>query len=314
LNKTLKLRELQKELKKLEIKVALMEKESVLFPNLRKEKKLKRNKEKKFETIYQVKTENDQFSLNKLLKFYSLSSSGYYKYIKEKELRKEKDFRLFLQINQIFNKSKEKKGYRRISMDLGLNHKKVHRIMKKYGLRAKIRRINNARVSLKKNKENRFVQNILNRAFNQKTPHTFASTDITYLKHKNIFSFLSVTKDLASGEVLSYKLSKKMDLDLVLKSINDLRSYFIKNNLKLDNLILHSDQGFQYTNKKYYNKLKELGITQSMSRRGNSVDNAPIESFFGHMKDEIEYRNLNFNELKLVIDKYMLEYNQQRKQ
>ena len=105
-----------------------------------------------------------------------------------------------------------------------------------------------------------------------------------------------------------------MNLNLVLKTIDDLKEYFKKNNLELNKLLIHSDQGFQYTNRIYHNKLKELKITQSMSRRGNSVDNAPVESFFGHMKDEIEYTNLNFNQLNDLISNYMLEYNQQRKQ
>ena len=73
-------------------------------------------------------------------------------------------------------------------------------------------------------------------------------------------------------------------------------------------------KGFQYTNPSYHYKLKELGIIQSMSRKGNSIDNAIIESFFGHMKDEIEYSNLNFNQLKDLIDNYMAEYNEKRKQ
>ena len=313
-SKTIKLRELQKELKRFEAKVALMEKESVLFPLLRKEIKLKRIKEKKFKIVDEVKKENNYLSLKSLLNFYSLSYSGYYKYLKEKESRKEKDQNLFQQINLIFEKYNGKKGYRQISMILGLNHKQAHRIMKKYGLKAKIRRINKSRVTLKTNKENMFVKNILNREFKQKTPYTFASTDITYLKHQNRFSFLSVTKDLASGEILSWSLSKKMNLELVMKSVDKLKVYFKKNNLNLNNLLLHSDQGFQYTNFKYHKKLKELKITQSMSRRGNSVDNAPIESFFGHMKDEIEYSSLNFNQLNNLINNYMLRYNQQRKQ
>jgi transposase InsO family protein len=307
-------KKVQEKLKALEMEVALLKKESVLFPLLRKETKLKKSKEKKFKIVYEVKKENFKFSLKILLEFYSLSYSGYYKYIKERGLREEKDFSLFLQINELFERSKGKKGYRRISMDLGFNHKKVYRIMKKYELKARIRRINKSRVTLKKNTENMFVKNLLNREFKQKTPYTFASTDITYIPHQGTFSFLSVTKDLATGEILSYELSKKMNLDLVLKTIDNLKEYFVENSLDISNLLLHSDQGFQYTNEQYHNELRELGIIQSMSRRGNSVDNAPIESFFGHMKDEIEYKSLNFDELKLVIEKYMLEYNQQRKQ
>jgi transposase InsO family protein len=195
-----------------------------------------------------------------------------------------------------------------------MNLKKIRRVMKKYDLVCKIRRTNKSRVSLQKNIKNQEVDNLLGRRFEQKIPYKFVSTDITYLKHNNRFSFLSVVKDLATGQILTWKLSKLMNLDLVLNTIDDLEMYFRENILKFDNLLLHSDHGFQYTSLTYHNRLKELDITQSMSRRGNSVDNAPIESFFGHMKDEIEYSKLNFTELEDLINRYMIEYNYKRKQ
>ena len=105
-----------------------------------------------------------------------------------------------------------------------------------------------------------------------------------------------------------------MNLKLVLDTIDSLKKYFKNNNLDLSKLLIHSDQGFQYTNLAYHDKLKNLKITQSMSRKANSVDNAPIESFFGHLKDDIEYSKLNFKELKKIINDYMIEYNHKRKQ
>jgi len=216
----------------------------------------------------------------------------------------------------VFDTKKGKVGARTIQMHLDkkMNLKKIRRIMAKYGLVCKIRRVNKARVTLKKNQENMFVKNLLNREFKQDTPYRFASTDITYIKHSGRFSFLSAVKDLASGEVLTWVLSKTMDLELVMNTIDKLESYFKNNNLNLSKLLLHSDQGFQYTNIVYHERLKSLEITQSMSRRGNSVDNAPIESFFGHMKDDVEYANASFEELKRIISDYMLEYNYNRKQ
>ena len=202
-------------------------------------------------------------------------------------------------------------------MILNKNHKQVYRIMKKYDLKAKIRKINPSRVSLKKNKENMFVKNILNREFKQETPYKFASTDITYLKYGNnsTFAFLSVVKDIASGEMLAWYLSEKMNLELVMDTLDNLVDYFKKNNLNLNNLLLHSDQGFQYTNIEYHDKLKELGIIQSMSRKGNSIDNAIIETFFGHLKDEIDFKDINsFSELKNIIKDYMIYFNNKRPQ
>ncbi len=199
-------------------------------------------------------------------------------------------------------------------MELRLNHKKVARIMSKYGLKAIVRTVNRSRVALQKNKKNIAVKNVLNRQFKQKIPYKFASTDITYLRHQNRFSFLSVIKDLASGEIIAYHLSKKMNLSLVMKTMDNLEEYFKRNDLKIENLLLHSDHGFQYTNVEYHDKLKSLNITQSMSRRGNSVDNAPIESFFGHLKDEVDSKDLNFSHLRNSIDRYIIYYNTIRQQ
>lgn len=122
-------------------------------------------------------------------------------------------------------------------------------------------------------------------------------------------------KDIASGEILVYELSKEMNLKLVLKTINKLKKYFNENNLEMNNILLHSDQGFQYTHSKYKRKLKNLNIIQSMSRRGNSVDNAIIETFFGHMKDEIDFKEIySFSELERVIKEYMIYFNNNRPQ
>ena len=259
------------------------------------------------------------FELKTLCEIAEVSISGYYYFLKHRDSKEKKDYQDYLLIKTLFDKKKGKAGARIIKMDLEdvgvvMNLKKIQRIMKKYRFVCKIRRVNKARVSLQKNLENRFVPNLLNRRFKQNIPYTFLTTDITYLKHKERFSFLSVVKDMASGEILVWKLSKYMNLDLVLKTIDKLEMYYKARDLNLKNVLIHSDQGFQYTNIQYHRKLKELGMIQSMSRRGNSVDNAPIESFFGHMKDEIEYRNLNFNQLQDLINEYMLEYNYKRKQ
>jgi transposase InsO family protein len=106
-----------------------------------------------------------------------------------------------------------------------------------------------------------------------------------------------------------------MDLKLVFNTIKKLKKYFKINNLKLDNVLIHSDQGFQYTHSNYKNILNNLKIIQSMSRKGNSIDNAIIETFFGHLKDEIDFKDINsFFELNREIKKYMVYFNNQRPQ
>ncbi len=106
---------------------------------------------------------------------------------------------------------------------------------------------------------------------------------VTYLAGNNKRYYLSVVKDLGSKEIVAYNISENHDVELILETLNQLD--------KQDNAILHSDRGGLYTSFQYIQKLKELNLTRSMSRSGNCLDNAPIESFFGHMKDEVEYKD-----------------------
>ena len=258
-----------------------------------------------------------------MLKISKVSKSGYYEWIngKNERVKKEKeDFKTYLLIKEIFDKSKQRKGYRRITMDLKIfNHKKIQRIMKKYSLKAKIRKKKMFSNYSKYNPGNKLtVDNILNRNFKQTIPNKFFSTDITYLYYgnkKQHLAFLSVIKDIASGEIIAFKLSQKMNLDLVLNTLKNLISFEKSCGLKISKPLLHSDQGFQYTSYFYHKKLKELGVIPSMSRKGNSVDNAIIETFFGHLKDEIVLKDINsFSELDEVINNYMIYFNNKRPQ
>ena len=116
-------------------------------------------------------------------------------------------------------------------------------------------------------------------------------------------------KDIATGEVVAWNVSMYMEMSLVTGTIE---------NLKLDsyeNIMIHSDQGFHYTNPSYINLVRELKMIQSMSGKGKCIDNAPIESFFGHLKDELDYKSCQlFEEPRLKIDEYMRYYNYERKQ
>ena len=247
----------------------------------------------------------------------SVSKSGYYKYLKEKDIRREKEEKDFSLIKELYIKKKGRFGYRRIAMELRINHKKVHRLMKKYNLKSTIRKKKKANILsnklLKKNK----APNHLNRQFKQETPYEFLSTDITYINYDegNKWAYLSVIKDIASGEILAFHLSKEMNLNLVFLTIKRLKKYFKDNNLDLNNTLIHSDQGFQYTHSNYKKILNDLNIIQSMSRKGNSIDNAIIETFFGHLKDELDFKDINsFRELNRVINRYMIYFNHKRPQ
>ena len=190
-----------------------------------------------------------------------------------------------------------------------MNHKKIQRIMRKYDMFAKVRRKNPYKQMMKKNLEHRIFPNKLHREFNQTTPFKVLCTDITYIPFKNCFAYLSVIKDVATSEVLGWNLSLHLEVTLVTDTIKNMKleSY--------EDILIHSDQGFHYTNPAYIEIVKGLGMIQSMSAKGKCIDNAPIESFFGHMKDELDYESCtSFNELRLAIDEYMRYYNNERKQ
>jgi len=191
-----------------------------------------------------------------------------------------------------------------------MNHKKIIRIMKKYNLICKIRRRNPYKMIMKKTLEHRTFENLLNREFNQLSPYKFFSTDISYFFYKGGLAYLSVIKDIASGEILSWELSRQIDMVLVLNTMRKMKN---NNLISFENILIHSDQGFHYTNPFYIKMIKDLGMRQSMSRKGNCIDNAPIESFFGHMKDDIDYKDCrSFQELKDLISDYMYNYNNTR--
>ena len=190
-----------------------------------------------------------------------------------------------------------------------MNHKKIQRIMRKYDLVAKVRKKNPYKQMMKKSLEHRIFPNKLKREFHQLVPSKVFCTDITYIPFQCRFAYLSVIKDVASGEVMAWNVSMCMEMSLVTGTIEKLKldSY--------ENVMIHSDQGFHYTNLVYINLIKELNMIQSMSGKGKCIDNAPIESFFGHLKDELDYQSCqSFEELRFKIDEYMRYYNYERKQ
>ena len=247
-----------------------------------------------------------------------VSRSGYYKWnIVSKE--RAKDYDDYLLIKEIFDRGKSKYGWRTLQMKLQsekgiyMNHKKIQRIKNKYRLLTKIRRVNPYKAIMKKSQEHRTFDNLLDREFKQETPLTTFSTDITYLPFKNRFAYLSVVKDVASREVVSWHVSPHLQMDIVLKTLDILKSNV--GILSLQNVLIHSDQGNHYTNPQFIAGIKNLGMVQSMSRKGNCIDNAPVESFFGHFKDDIDYGDCKtFKELSLRIGEYMKYYNNERQQ
>jgi len=193
-----------------------------------------------------------------------------------------------------------------------MNHKKISRIMRKYGLRVKIRRTNPYKALMRKSQEHRTFPNILDRSFIQQTPYRVFCTDITYLPYNHRFAYLSVIKDIASGEVVAWHLAHHLEMELVITTLGNLKRDHSK---KLINVLIHSDQGFHYTNPLYIDMVSDFSMVQSMSRKGACIDNAPIESFFGHLKDEVDLRiRKTFTEVYAMIETYMEYYNCERRQ
>lgn len=239
------------------------------------------------------------------------SKSGYYKWFKLADVP-EKDHDDHLLIKEIFDKGKGKYGWRTIKMKLSekeilMNHKKIIRIMKKYDLITKIRRRNPYKMIMKKSLGHRTFENKLQREFNQSVPFKVFCTDITYIPFNHRFAYLSAVKDVASGEIVAWNLAGHLEMGLVIDTMEKLEHS--------DGALIHSDQGFHYTNPQYIQKVQDLNMVQSMSRKGNCIDNAPIESFFGHLKDDVDYKGCKtFEELYSLIKKYMEYYNHGRQQ
>ncbi len=235
-----------------------------------------------------------------------VSKSGYYKWLKNFD-KPDKDIKDYELIGEIFEKGKKKLGWRGIQMELTnnrkitMNHKKIQRIMKKYHLFVKIRSRNPYKNIAKKTQEHRICENKLNREFKQSVPLKVFCTDITYLFFGHRLAYLSVIKDICSGEIVVRKSSSHIDMGLVLGTIEAMKSDISS----LDNIMINSDQGFHYTNPQYIQMVKDLDVVQSMSRKGNCIDNAPLESFFGHFKDDVDYQDCQtYEELEILIREY----------
>ena len=197
--------------------------------------------------------------------------------------------------------------------NINYNLKRIRRIMKKYDIICPHRSANAYRRMMKATKEHSVLPNLLNREFKQDTPVKVLLTDITYLFYKNGHkSYLSTILDTSTNEVLAYNISKSLKINIVIETIDKLMN---SNAYLHKDVFIHSDQGAHYTSPIFQKKLKENGIGQSMSRRGNCWDNAPQESFFGHLKDETHIKECEtFEDLQKEIDDYIDYHNNYRPQ
>lgn len=215
-------------------------------------------------------------------------------------------------IFSIFHQHKGRYGYRRITLELynrgiPLNHKTVYRLMGDIGLKCKVRM---KKYRSYKGEVGRIAPNILERDFKTSKPNQKWATDVTEFSLFGKKCYLSPIIDLYNGEIIAYNMTHRPTLDLVIKMLDKALE-------KLDDqctLILHSDQGWHYQHPNYRNRLKKKGIQQSMSRKGNCLDNAVIENFFGVLKSELLYLQ-KFNSLEHFLKEvtaYIDYYNNYR--
>ena len=261
----------------------------------------------KYLVIYRHK---DKYTISEMCRFFDVSRSGYYDYVKRMELP-DRDLPLAEQIRTCQQEVKQTYGYRRVHIWLerkGIyrNPKTILRIMQKYNLLSSVRRKKYQHYGDALHR----YPNLLNRNFHAERPNQKWVTDISYIKTGQGFLYLSVIRDLYDNSIVSYKTGTEQNINLVLSTVREAKR---KEKVTAE-LQLHSDQGFQYTSQAYFRLTQLYNITPSMSRRGNPYDNALAENFFSILKTECIYRAKprTYEEARLLIGDYIHFYNYQR--
>jgi putative transposase len=252
-----------------------------------------------------------KYDLAILLSCLRMARSNFYYYQKRLQgTDKHEDTKAL--IKQLYHKYKGTYGYRRITLVLRergllINHKTVFRLMASLKLKSIIRV---KKYKSYKGEHGRIAPNILDRGFKADQPNQKWATDVTEFNVSGQKLYLSPVIDLYNQEIVCYELSERPNF----KSIMNMMDKALKKAGQTNSLLLHSDQGWQYQMKQYQYLLKENGITQSMSRRGNCLDNAIIENFFGILKSELFYlkKYTSVSQLKKEIDEYIYYYNNER--
>lgn len=280
----------------------------------------------KFKIIHEViKNKNNILSIAEICKIASVSKSGYFNWVKNENhrlIREKCDIDDFNLILEAFKYRGYDKGAKQIHMTLLhrnpaviMNVKKIRRLMKKFNLFCFVRTINPRIRIAKALQTNNVAPNILNRNFLSFGPRKSLLTDITYIPYNNSVAYLSVIKDSYTQQILSYVLSESLEIDFVLETVKQLITNY-GNELSSETFI-HSDRGSHYTSYPYMDIITNNDLRRSMSAKAQCWDNAPQESFFGHMKDHIikKIKTCNiFNDVKHIIDDYMDYYNNDRYQ
>lgn len=221
-----------------------------------------------------------------LLEIAEIVRSTYYYHLKNSN-KVDKYSTIKRSIKQIFHENKGRYGYRRVTLEIRksgylINHKTVQRLMKELNLICMVRA---KKYRSYKGNVGKVAPNIINREFTATKANQKWVTDITEFALFGKKVYLSPILDLYNREIISFDISDRP----VFKQINNMLDKAFEKHNDLEGLILHSDQGWQYQMRRYQGRLKEKGIFQSMSRKGNCLDNSVIENFFGLLKSELFY-------------------------
>ena len=215
-------------------------------------------------------------------------------------------------ISRIYDTHKGRYGYRRVTAQLRsdgiiINHKKVQNLMVEMGLRGKRKK---TRYRSYKGEIGKIAPNVIDRNFVATAPNQKWTTDVTEVKIKDRKIYLSPILDMFNGEIISYSISYSPNQHMVMTMLDKA----FKKTPILTGLVLHSDQGIHYQHHRYQKALKDKDIIQSMSRKGNCLDNAMMENFFGLMKSELLYLQEwdSVEQFKKELIKYIQYYNNDR--
>jgi len=249
-----------------------------------------------------------------MCEFFGVSRAAYYAWVGQLD-EKDPDQDRMEQIQAVYEASHKTYGYRRITIQLQqklglqINHKAVLRLMGKLGIRSQARKPKMYKKLEEIGTYHRYP-NVLNRDFVATKPNQKWVTDVTYIRTQQGWAYLSTIKDLYDGFIVAHVFDRNNSIVLVTRTLKQAK----QKEKVTDGLILHSDQGTQYTSQAYHVLLGEYNITPSMSRRGNCWDNAPMENFFGHLKQEYlrQFKQPPFKEMEQLIDEYIYFYNYER--
>ncbi|PIM93271.1 IS3 family transposase [Fusobacterium animalis] len=302
----------KEKIKKLEEENLYLKAENEYFKKI--ESSSSRKGVKREEKVRVIAELRAKYPFKMLLKIAGIARSVYYYYINKKDID-EKNTNIIEKIKEIYYANSGRYGYRRVTLelknqDININHKKVQRLMKKLNLQSIIRK--KRKYSSYKGQVGKIADDHINRDFEATALNQKWFTDVTEFNLRGEKLYLSPILDAYGRYIVSYDISRSPNLE----QINHMLNLAFKENENYENLIFHSDQGWQYQHNSYQERLKEKKIIQSMSRKGNSLDNGLMECFFGLLKSEMFYEQeekyKTLEELQEAIEDYIYYYNNKR--